>query len=415
MERELALEILIAYERDHTYLNIALNHALESHEVKKDLVAALVYGTIQYRLRLEYELEPQIARRRVKVFERMLLLMSVYKHLYLSMPDYAIVDSSVELAKKKKGKRTSQFINGVLRTTFKNPRSLEGLKEEEALSIKESHPLWMVKMLVSQYGLEETKKVLKANNEVPYKTARINTLKTSRDDFLENHPDFIASQNSPYALFYKGGNIAHTDAYKEGLVTIQDESSQMAASLLDPKEGEAVLDMCAAPGSKTTELAMLMNNIGSIDAFDLYEHKIKLIHENANRLGVSIINASCGDATDLEVFKGKTYDKILLDGPCTGLGVLARKPEIRYHDSSIMDEIIPIQKKLLENAYKLCKMGGNIVYSTCTINKKENEKQISAFLKAHGDMVMIKEATILPYMYHSDGFYMCLLKKEPQA
>lgn len=415
MERELALEILIAYERDHTYLNIALNHALEYRDVKSDLVTALVYGTIQYRLRLEYELEPQITGRRVKVFERMLLLMSVYEHLYMSMPDYAIVDSSVELAKKKKGKRTSQFINGVLRTTFQNPRNLDDLEEVETLSISESHPLWMVKMLKAQYGLEETKKILKANNEVPYKTARINTLKTSRDEFIESHPDFVASPNSPYALFYKGGNIAHTKAYQEGLLTIQDESSQLAAALLTPQPGETVLDMCAAPGSKTTELAMLMNNQGSIDAFDLYEHKIKLINDNAKRLGVEIIHAKTGDATDLTTFEKKCYDKILLDGPCTGLGVLSRKPEIRYHEASIMDEIIPIQKKLLENAYKLCKMGGDIVYSTCTINKKENEKQIAAFIKAHEDMTIVKERTILPYEIHSDGFYMCLLKKEPQV
>lgn len=412
MERELAIQILVQYERDHTYLNIALNHALEARQVKNDLVTALVYGTIQYRLRLEYELSPYVLGKRVKVTERMILLMSMYEHLYMRMPDYAICDSSVALAKKLRGKRAADFINAILRQSFASPRDLSKLDEEHYLSITSSHPLWMVKMFIKQYGLETTKKILIADNEVPQVCARVNTLKISRDDLLVLDPHFRASPYTHDAVYYDHGNIAHSEAFKQGLVTIQDESSQCVAALLVPKPGDEVLDMCAAPGSKTTHLAALMQNQGHIDAFDLYEHKIDLIHANASRLGASIIQAQAGDATKLETFKKKQYDAILLDGPCTGLGVLSRKVEIRYHEPSAMDEIIPIQKKLLENAYQLCKMGGKIVYSTCTINKKENEKQVATFVQAHPDMHIVEEQTILPFMMHSDGFYMCLLKKD---
>lgn len=412
MERDLALDILVAYEKDHTYLNIALNHALNSHQVKNDLVTALVYGTIQYRLRLEYELKAHIQGKRVKVTERMLLLMSMYEHLYMHMPDYAIVDSSVALAKKRRGARAASFVNAVLRSSFAQPADLSSLSEDDYLSIITSHPLWLVKMLKKQYGLETTKKILAADNEVPIKCARVNTLKISREALIQKDPRFKASPYTKDAVYYEGGNIAHTQAFKEGFVTIQDESSQCVAQLLSPQLGMQVLDMCAAPGSKTTHLAALMDNQGMIDAFDLYKHKIALINDNASRLGATIINAKVGDATNLETFGKKQYDAILLDGPCTGLGVLARKVEIRYHEPSAMDEIIPIQKKLLENAYQLCKMGGNIVYSTCTINKKENEKQVATFVKDHPDMHVVEEKTILPFDMHSDGFYMCLLKKD---
>lgn len=412
MERDLALDILVAYEKDHTYLNIALNHALNSHQVKNDLVTALVYGTIQYRLRLEYELKAHIQGKRVKVTERMLLLMSMYEHLYMHMPDYAIVDSSVALAKKRRGVRAASFVNAVLRASFAQPADLSSLSEDDYLSITTSHPLWLVKMLKKQYGLETTKKILAADNEVQIKCARVNTLKISREALIQKDPRFKASPYTKDAVYYEGGNIAHTQAFKEGFVTIQDESSQCVAQLLSPQPGMQVLDMCAAPGSKTTHLAALMDNQGTIDAFDLYKHKIALINDNASRLGATIINAKVGDATNLETFGKKQYDAILLDGPCTGLGVLARKVEIRYHKPSAMDEIIPIQKKLLENAYQLCKMGGNIVYSTCTINKKENEKQVATFVKDHPDMRVVEEKTILPFDMHSDGFYMCLLKKD---
>lgn len=415
MDRQIALEILLKYKQQNSYLNLTLNHYFETLTLsreKKDLITKIVYGTIQNQLYLEYMLQPFI-KGRVKTYEKMLLLMSLYQHYFLNhIPDYAIVNEAVNLAKKKKGIRTAKFINAVLNNAFQQDRSLDELNDLERLSIETSHPLWMVKMFYKQYGFEQAKKICLANNEVPYKSARVNTLKCTREELLKN-PLFEKGQLSQDCVYYHGGHIAHCDEFKEGKLTIQDESSQMVARLLNPLPEDYVLDMCCAPGSKTSHLGALMKNQGKIEAYDLYEHKVSLVEKQMSRLGIDIVHVHAYDSTHLiDLYSAEIFDKILLDAPCSGLGVLSRKPEIKYHDSSSMDEIIKIQAKLLENAYVLLKNSGNMVYSTCTINKKENEKQIQAFIKKHPDMVIVYEKTILPFEYHSDGFYMCLLKKE---
>ena len=416
MERQLALEILMKYKQEGSYLNLTLNSYFSRYELSKEeknFITQVVYGTVQNMLLLEYILKPYV-QGRVKAYEKMLLLMSIYQHRFMnSIPDYAIVNEAVNLAKKKKGKKTSQFINAVLKKAFQDD-VIEFPKDPlEALSIQTSHPLWMVKMFTKQYGFEKTEKICIADNEVPYKSARVNTLKISREDLFNQDSQFEKGLLSEDCVYYHGGNIAHTSYFQEGLVTIQDESSQMVARLLNPTAGDYVLDMCCAPGSKTSHLAALMNNQGRIDAFDLYEHKVPLVENQMRRLGIDIVHVQAHDSTLLnEIYQPETFDKILLDGPCSGFGVMARKPEIKYHDSNAMDQIIEIQQKLLENAYELLKIGGKMVYSTCTINKKENEKQVDVFLQKHPCMKKRKEITILPYEYHSDGFYMCLLEKE---
>lgn len=415
MDREIALEILLKYKQQQSYLNLTINAYFKQNDLtrqQKDLITKIVYGTVQNMLYLQYQLEPHL-KTRVKNFEKMLLLMSLYQHYYLdSIPDYAIVNEAVALAKKKKGIKTAQFVNAVLKNAFLFKRSVDCLEQLERLSILTSHPLWLVHMLSKQYGYETTQRICLSNNEIPRKSARVNTLKTSREKLLED-PLWEKGELSPDGLYYHGGNIADTIEFHQGLVTIQDESSQMVARLLHPLPHDKVLDMCCAPGSKTSHLAQLMNNMGEIHAYDLHEHKIALVEEQMKRLSIDIVKAKAYDSTLLtDIYEPETFDKILLDGPCSGLGVLSRKPEIKYHDSSLMDEMIKIQEKLLENAYVLLKNGGNIVYSTCTINKKENEKQIQAFIQRHPHMKIIEEKTILPYVYHSDGFYMCLLEKE---
>lgn len=415
MDRQIALEILLKYKQENSYLNLTLNTYFSRYKLtreNKDFITRVVYGTVQNLLYLEYMLEPYL-KGRVKTYEKMLLLMSLYQHYFMNgIPDYAIVNEAVNMAKKKKGMKTAHFINAVLKNAFASQPSLDHLDEVGRLSIETSHPLWMVKMFIKQYGLGTTKKICLANNEVPYKTARVNTLKITRDEFLKDDT-FVKGLLSEDAVYYQGANIADTSYFKEGLLTIQDESSQMVAQLLKPKANENVLDMCCAPGSKTSHMAAIMNNQGKIYAYDLYEHKIPLVNSQMDRLGVSIVDVKADDSTHLkEKYPAGYFDKILCDAPCSGFGVVARKPEIKYHDSSSMDEIIKIQDNLLENAYVLCKKGGNIVYSTCTLNKKENEKQIELFIKKHPQMILIEERTILPFEYHSDGFYMCLLEKE---
>ena len=410
--RIIALDILIKYIEDDSYLNIELNHALNTSDLSskdKSLVTTLVYGTIQNKLYLDYLLKPYV--KKVKNFEYMLLLMSMYQHYFLDkIPDYAIVSEAVNIAKNKNN-YTAKFINAVLKNIFNSEVNLDNLDELERLSILTSHPLWLVKMLNKQYDLETTTKILYENNKPSTQIARINTLliddnKLLEDDHFKKHP------LGKYSYIYQGSSLANTDYFKKGYITIQDASSQLVAEVLNPTDYSKVLDMCSAPGGKTTHLSQIMHNTGIIYAHDLYEHKIKLINDNASRLHITNIKASVYDATKLdEIYYANSFDYILLDAPCSGLGVLKRKPEIKYHDSSVMDTLIPLQKELLEISYKLLKNNSIMVYSTCTINKKENQYQIKQFLESHPDMTLIHEQCILPYEYHTDGFYIAKLKK----
>lgn len=415
MARIHAYRILNQYFEDESFLNIALNEELKKSELKredKDLCTTIVYGTIQNLLFIQYQLQPYIKGKRVKKKIKTLLYLSLYQLIYLDkIPDYAVINEAVNIAKKQ-GYQTSKFVNAVLRNFIRNERrSLEDLDELERISIETSHPLWMVKMFNKQYGLEKTKKICLEDNTPPTRSGRVNTLKASKEELLKEGC-FKEGTLSKDALLYNKGNLALTSYFKEGKVTIQDESSQLVARLLDPQKTDYVLDMCSAPGSKTTHLSALMENQGKIEAYDLYEHKVKLVEYNLRRLGVKNVHIQAGDSTKLkEVYPQKTFDRILLDAPCSGFGVLKRKPEIKYHDSSVMDGLVSLQALLLENAYYLLKNDGTMLYSTCTINKKENELMIQKFIEKHPDMEVIKQRTILNYEYHTDGFFMCKMKK----
>jgi len=388
MARENAFMILNQYFEDESFLNIALNEQLKKSNLKredKDLCTTIVYGTIQNLLYIQYQLQPYIKGKRVKKKIRALLYMSLYQLIYLDkIPEYAIINEAVKIAKKE-GYQTSQFVNAVLRNfTRSEKRSLEELDELEKISIMTSHPLWMVKMFNKQYGLEKTKMICEEDNMPPTRSGRVNTLKTTKEELLKESC-FEEGTLSQDALLYKRGNLAYTSYYKEGKVTT---------------------------GIKTTHLAALMENQGKIEAYDLYKHKVKLIEHNLKRLGVKNVHVQAGDSTKLiEHYPPETFDRILLDAPCSGFGVLKRKPEIKYHDSSVMDGLIPLQALLLENAYNLLKNDGTMVYSTCTINKKENGMMIEHFIQKHPDMKVIEQRTILNYEYHTDGFYMCKMKK----
>ena len=372
MARTTALDVLIKYQNEQSYLNITLNDYLEKSLLSrndKDLATRIVYGTIQNKLYLEYQLAPYIQGKKIKNREKMILLMSLYQLIFLDkVPDYAVIDEAVRLAKKRDN-FAGKFVNAILRNFLRNGKCEIDEKDElKRISIETSHPLWIVKMLSKQYDLNIAKKICQHDNTPPTRAARVNILKTTKAQLLTDE-NFEAGNLSPDGLLYRAGNIANTDYFKNGLVTIQDESSQLIAPLLDPQPTDLVLDMCCAPGSKTTHLAAIMNNQGKIIAYDLFEHKIKLVEANLKRLGVN------------------------------------------NHDSGAMDTIIPLQAKLLDNAYYLLKKNGKMIYSTCTINKKENEQMIKQFLDKYPDMKIIEEKKILPYVYDSDGFYMCKLEK----
>lgn len=415
MARKIILEIIVRYLRDGSYLNILLNDRLEDSELSrkdKDLITKVVYGTVQNKLFLEYQLAPYLEDKKVKTIPQAALLMSAYQICFLDkIPTYAIINEAVALVSEK-DRYAGKFVNAILRNFVRDGvRDVKADSWQEELAIKTSHPIWMVSMLLKQYGEEETKKICASNNDIPTRVARVNTLLASKQSILEDD-DFVAGYISEDAVLYKAGNIANTDHFTLGKLTIQDESSQLVAKFLNPQKGESVLDMCCAPGSKTTHLSAIMENTGTITAIDIYPHKITLVEENIKRMQATNINCQVQDATKLqEVFQQESFDRILLDAPCSGFGVLRRKPEIKYHDASAMDTIIPLQLKLLENAYYLLKNSGKMVYSTCTLNKKENTLMIQKFIKLFPDMQILEEKTILPYQYQSDGFYMCKLKK----
>ncbi len=415
MVRLLAYDILIRYFKMGSYLNLSLNHCLMHHSLSsmdKDLLTHMIYGVVQYKLALEYQMELLIKDKKIDIEVYVILMMALYQWCYLDkIPEYAIISSSVDLAKKKLGRYKASFVNALLRQYQRSgQRSLEELPIESKLSIETSHPQWLVLMLQHQYGLEKTERILRANNIPPLLSARYNVLRGDKSQlYKQGFKDGFLTKS---ALIYEGGNIAQTEAYQQGWVSIQDESSQCVAWMLAPQKQQRVLDMCSAPGSKACHIAEMMGDTGEIIAVDIHEHKIPLIEKQAKRLHLKSIHPLCHDATTLhEIFDPSSFDAILLDAPCSGLGVVNRKPEIKYHPSTDMDELIPLQAKLLEEAYFLLKKGGNLVYSTCTINKKENAYQVQKFLQLHTDMQLLNERQILPYEYHSDGFYMAKMQK----
>lgn len=440
--REAALEILEIVEKNGAYSNLLLNTTIEKNKfsyVDANLLTELCYGTLQRKITLDYFIESFIKKqKRIDLWVRQLLRLSVYQMVYLDkIPDHAIINEAVKIAKKRGNKGISGFVNGVLRTIQRQGVPSTSLIKNpiEKLSIETSHPTWLVSRWIDQYGYEKTKAMCEENLQTAKQTARINLERTDLDGILEKlaSEDFLVEQSSyvPVAIKAKKGNLVKSKAFQEGYITIQDESSMLVAYAVDPKEGERILDACAAPGGKTTHMAERMKNKGEIVALDLHDHKVKLIIENATRLGLSNIRARQMDSrTVTDHFEKESFDRILIDAPCSGLGVLKRKPDIKYTktEQDIIN-LTRIQSQLLNNAATLLKNGGTLVYSTCTVDKEENQHLIRNFLQEHpefqGDESLLNripkaikpfvnqfEIEILPQDVKSDGFYIACLKKK---
>ena len=289
----------------------------------------------------------------------------------------------------------------------------------------------MIDLLVGQYGLETTTKMLAGFNERPAVTVRVNSLKADYDEVLETLEeqgyDVEEGYICPEAItIRKGSSIERNELYQQGLITVQDESAMLVAPLLDPKEGDVVMDLCSAPGGKATHLSELLMNTGEVHAFDIYEHKLRLIQENIDRLGITNIEMGIMDAVKLNGKYINFADKILLDVPCSGLGIIRKKPEIKWtKNGRELQQIARIQIQILNNAWEYLKKGGELVYSTCTLNKRENEDVIERFMGRNKDASVEKvfigqndniiyngdgSVTILPNEY-MDGFFMVKLKK----
>ena len=440
--RETALEILETIEKNQSYSNLLLNSAINKNELdKKDigLLTELTYGTLQRKMTLDYFLSPFLAKnKKMESWVRQLLRLTIYQMVYLDkIPDRAAIFEAVEIAKKKGHKGISGLVNGVLRSIQREgfPSFDEIENPLERLAIRTSHPLWLVKRWVDQFGFEETNIMCELNLTNPMMTGRVNTTKTNREECLEvlraEGFEVEASKVVPEAILCLKGNLAHSKAFKDGLLTIQDESSMIVALALGVCENNQVLDACAAPGGKSTHIAEKLNGTGEVISLDLHEHKVKLIRDNASRLGLSNIQTKALDSRKAQdLFEKESFDRILLDAPCSGLGVMRRKPDMKYtKKEEDLLQLQNVQKTLLESVSPLLRKNGILVYSTCTIDQEENQNVVDDFLQKHSEyefdeafinripekirpLVKNGEVQILPQHFNSDGFYIACLRKK---
>lgn len=380
------------------YSNLYLrNHLHEVSERDRALATRIFYGTIQ-NYRYCRACWSKFVKNKVNDKMDVLLTMSTYQLLFLDkVPSYAIVNDAVNIAKKINVKYAG-LTNAVL-------HKVKHIETKD-VALKYSLPDWLYKMWVSQYGQEQALIMAKASVNILPLYVRRNVLKTEVEDFSSS--EFICVKDPLY--IYTQNDYFHHPYYQKGYMSAQDEGSFAIAKFVDPKENEKILDCCAAPGTKTMAMAEMMYNKGHIDSFDLHAHRKDLIESDAKRLGIDIVHAGVQDATK---FKSSVlYDRILCDVPCSGYGVLSRKPDIKLRMlPEDMDTLIPLQYAILNNVCQYVKEGGIIVYSTCTMNKKENEKQIQRFLKEHDMFRLVDEVNIFSDS-KQDGFYMAKLVRK---
>lgn len=399
--REKALLALYDVFYKGTYSNLAVKEHLKGsmQEVDKGFVTQMVYGTVRYKLTIDYIIgkNSDIKLKKMSKFVLLILEMGVYQLYYLDkIPQSAAVNESVKLAGKYAPK-SKGFINAVLRVAAKNKDLLEFPKDRiKYLSLKYSFTEDMVRHFVDLDFCEE---LLKSLNREPRTTIRINSLKCAGCP-IEN------AEISPlykYAAYVKGFDISSSKEYQDGKFTVQDVAAMMPSLALFPKAGELCVDVCAAPGGKTTHLAELMENKGKIYAFDIHPHKIELINKNAQRMGISIISAKCHNSLEIyEPLLGKA-DKVLADVPCSGIGIISGKPDIKWNKDDT-SELPEIQLKILENASKYLKVGGEIVYSTCTLYKEENEGVVEKFLGRNDNFELVSIEIPSPIIYKNSGY-----------
>lgn len=426
--RSIALEALIEIEQGGAYSNLLLNRLYKQHSTldprDRSLITEIVYGTIQNQRLLDFYLQPFLKQRveKLEQWVKQLLRMSLYQFIFLDrVPEHAVVHESVEISKTRGHKGITGMINGVLRNFLRSTKaSTEKVNDaQERLAIETSHPTWLVKRWVKQFGMERATKICQENNLPPNMTIRVNLLKSSREKIkealLKEGFEVEETANAKEGLrIIAGGNVTQSGLFKEGHFTVQDESSMLIAPLLDPHPGMNVLDACAAPGGKTTHLAEYMNNEGQVLAVDLHPHKEKLVQFNAKRLGTSIVKTLVSDARKLNMKVGQEFDRILLDAPCSGFGVIRRKPDLKWKKTeSDIAQISRIQYDLLSHVAPLLKKEGQLVYSTCTYDPEENQEVIDRFLQQHEQFSMVEgsKRQILPHDFGSDGFYMIKLER----
>lgn len=394
--REIALKALYEINVKEAYSNLALDEMVKNNRDKidardKGFISELVYGVTTWRLTLDAIISKfsKIKLKRISPWILEILRLGIYQIIFLDrIPKSAAVNESVSLAKRYGHKSSANFVNAILRKIEKKDYE-ELFKIEnniERISKTSSMPIWIIEELLKNNTLEEVEKICINSNLRPKISIRVNNLKTNKEELIKE----LKKQNykieegilDDFLVLSNIKNIDSIETFKTGLFTIQDEVAGLVPIILNPSKDDRVLDACSAPGGKTTYLAEIMKNTGEIIAWDIYKHRLKLVEENAKRLGIRNIRIQQKDASIYDEFSENTYDKILLDVPCLGIGVLKRKPDIKWkRKKEDIQEITKIQQQILENCSKYLKKGGKLVYSTCSIINDENENIINEFLE----------------------------------
>ncbi len=423
------------------FSNIVLNQTIEKNALSREesnLLTELVYGVIQRKRTLDYTLEPLLnPKKKLEDWVLELLRLSVYQLHYLErVPDHAVLNEAVNIAKSRGHKGIAGLVNGVLRNVLRSekPDFKKITDPVKRLGIQYSLPDWMIETTIQQIGIEETEKYAQSLSEKSKVSLRINQKQISTKEAIEQltAEGYEVSESivSPQGLISESGLPAKSALFKSGKITIQDESSMLVAPALQLEVGDKVLDACAAPGGKTTHIASYLDaeRGGEVLALDLHAHKIKLIEENAKRQNVDgVVNAKNIDARKIsEQVSTESFDKILVDAPCSGLGLMRRKPEIRYSKTTEdLKSLQKIQIDILSHMAPLLKANGRLVYSTCTITPEENEQVIQAFLEEHPEFtvepVFLENKNLkldadnmfrlYPHEFQTDGFFICTLVK----
>ena len=436
--RELAFKTLYDIERNKNYSNISINKNFKNVNIsdqEKGLATELIYGIIENKYYLNYIIDKlsKIKSKKMSTYVKISLWLGIYQILFLdSIKEHASVNESVSLIKKY-DKKSSGFVNAILRNVIRNKETIMDIEKDDnvdKLSIKYSYSKWIIEKWINAFGKEFTEDLLEENSEKPNLYIRVNTTKISRDKLIEKLNEIGIKSSKVNGideaiLVQNLKNIENNTLFKEGYFTVQDISSMLVGKVTNPKEGSLVLDMCSAPGGKTTHLATLMNNKGQVISRDIFDHKLKLIKSTVNRLGLKNVKIENFDALKLDKDSIDKFDYVVADVPCSGMGIIKRKPEIKFKKEEELKDLPIIQKDILNNASKYVKVGGYLTYSTCTIHDEENIDVVNEFLKENDnfELVPIDEVKIdldnqekgyikiYPNIHGMDGFFIAKLKR----
>lgn len=415
--RELAMQVLMEVHRDGAYANVALVRAMRAAQLTdrdRRFLTELVYGTVKAGDTLDDMIAKYLrdGKARIKPQIREILRLGIYQIFFMDkVPASAACNTAVELAKKHGKRGADSFVNAVLRAAVREPEraAIPAGRNARLLALREQHPFWMVNRWVRLYGYERAEELCRCNNGSAPLALRVNTLRIDREGLLKKLAA-AGAQARPSATVPDGivvtshGMLDALAPLREGLCQVQDESSMLVAHVLGAAPGMTVIDACAAPGGKTTHIAQRMENRGKIYAFDVYEGKIARIENNARRLGIDIIEPRLLDAREIGAHYAGTADRVLIDAPCSGFGVLRRKPDARWRRKPEELGALPkLQQEILAGAAAAVRPGGALVYSTCTMETAENEGVVQRFLELHPEFVLERAGAFLPVQQTEDA------------